>query len=90
MPLYTYVVIFEKDSCVVQGRHSNFKGFVSSWSAELPENAMKSLTPTLRRELSQKAYSGDFAAVPNRSNVWKKTIELGGSPLTVYAIQTET
>ncbi len=89
MPLYTYIVSFKGSNYVAQAKHSNFKGFVSSWTSELPPNAIKGLTTELKKELSQKAYRGDFDEVPNRKHVWKKTIDLGGEEFALIAVQTE-
>lgn len=75
---------------MAQDSKSNFKGFVSSWSNEIPKEALPGLTPALQVELGKKAYLGDFQSVPNRKHVWYKSIDLGGSPLTVHAVQTET
>jgi hypothetical protein len=88
MPLYTYIVTFKGSSYVAQAKHSNFRGFVTSWT-ELPQNAIKGLTPDLKRDLSQKAYRGEFDEVPNRKHVWKKSIDLDGDEFIVFAIQTE-
>lgn len=89
MPLYTYIASYKGASYVAQGSHSNFRGFVSAWSGELPENALPGLTPSLRRDLSTQAYRGDFLEVPNRKHVWRKEFDLGGSAFVVYAIQTQ-
>ncbi|WP_224963111.1 hypothetical protein [Geomonas subterranea] len=89
MPLYTYIVTFKGSSYVAQAKHSNFRGFVSSWTSELPQNALQGLTPDLKKELSQKAYRGEFNEVPNRKHVWKKSIDLEGEEFTVFAVQTE-
>ena len=89
MPLYTYIASFKGSTYVAQGSYSNFKGFVSSWSGNLPENALPGLTPALRKELSQKAYYGDLNEIPNRKHVWRKTIDLNGEIFVVYAIQTQ-
>ena len=89
MPLYTYIVSFKGSTYAAQGSYSNFKGFVSSWSGDLPENVLPGLTPSMRKELSHKAYRGDFAEVPNRKHVWRKTIDLNGEEFVVYAIQTQ-
>jgi hypothetical protein len=48
-----------------------------------------SITPDLKKELSQKAYRGEFSEVPNRKHVWKKSIDLEGEEFTVIAVQTE-
>jgi hypothetical protein len=90
MPLYTYVVAYKGDTYVAQDKKSNFKGFVSSWTSEIPSNALKSLTPSLAKELAKIAYSGDFTPVPGRTNVWRKTILLDNSEFVVIAVQTET
>jgi hypothetical protein len=88
MPLYTYVLTYKGSSYVTQDRRSNFKGFASSW-IDLPATALPELSLNLRKELSQKAYSGTFDSVPNRKHVWRKSMEVGGSEFVVYAIQTE-
>ena len=54
MPLYTYIATFKGASYVAQGSYSNFRGFVSAWSGDLPDNALPSLTVALRKELSSK------------------------------------
>ncbi len=93
MPLYTYIVAFRGSTYATQARHSNFKGFISSWTIDLPANALPGLTAALRNELSKKAiYSGGggFVEVPNRKNVWRKTLNLDGEDFTVYAVQTES
>ncbi|WP_123585007.1 hypothetical protein [Pseudomonas brassicacearum] len=89
MPLYTYIVAFKGSTYAAQGSYSNFKGFVSSWSGNLPPNALSGLTPALKSELSQKAYRGEFSEVQNRKHVWKKTIDLSGEEFVVYAVQTQ-
>jgi hypothetical protein len=88
MPLYTYVAVFKGDTYASQGSYSNFKGFVSAW-ADIPANALPSLTPSLKKELAQKAYGGEFVEVPNRKHLWRKSINLGGEEFVVYAIQTQ-
>lgn len=90
MPLYTYIVTFKGATYLAQDSKSNFRGFVSSWSSEIPKGALPGLTPALQAELSRKAYLGEFQPLPNRKHVWYKSIDLDGSPLTVYAVQTET
>jgi len=45
MPLYTYILVYKGHSYVAQGRYSNFRGFVSSWTSELPPNVLPGLTP---------------------------------------------
>lgn len=89
MPLYTYIATFKGSSYVAQGSYSNFRGFVSAWSGELPDNALPGLTAALRKELISKAYHGDFLEVPNRKHVWRNVIDLNGSEFAVYAIQTQ-
>ena len=89
MPLYTYIVTFKGTSYVTQAKHSNFRGFVTSWTSELPPNTLKGLTPDLKKELTQQAYRGEFNEVPNRKHVWKKSIDLDGEEFTVFAVQTE-
>ncbi len=89
MPLYTYIVSFKGSTYAAQSSHSNFRGFVSSWSRDLPENAVPGLSQLLKKELSQKAYCGTFEEVPNRKHVWRKSIDLGGDEFVVYAIQTQ-
>ena len=89
MPLYTYIVSYKGASRVTQGSHSNFKGFISSWCSNIPSGALPALTPALHKELTSKAYGGDFLAVPNIKNVWRKSIEVGGSEFTVIAVQTQ-
>jgi hypothetical protein len=90
MPLYTYIVNYKGDTYVGQDKKSNFKGFVSSWTSEIPSSALKSLTPKLSQELKKLAYSEDFIPVPGRTNVWRKTILLDDSEFVVIAVQTET
>jgi hypothetical protein len=90
MPLYTYIVSFKGSTYAAQGSYSNFNGFVSSWSGGLPENALPSLTPSLKKELSQKAYRCEFAEVPNRKHIWRKSIDLNGDEFIVYAVQTQS
>ena len=89
MPLYTYVVTYKGSSHVAQGRHSNFKGFVSTWCSNIPAAALPALTPALHRELVAKAYSSEFDAISNAKHVWRKSIQLGGSECTVVAVQTQ-
>lgn len=89
MPLYTYVASFKGATYVAQGSYSNFKGFLSAWSGALPENALPALTPSQRKDLSAKAYRGDFTEVPNRKHVWRKSIDLNGDEFVVYAVQTQ-
>jgi hypothetical protein len=90
MPLYTYLVSYKGASRVTQGSHSNFKGFISSWCSNIPAGALPALTPALHKELATKAYGGDFLAIPNTKNVWRKSIEVGSSEFTVIAVQTQS
>ncbi len=89
MPLYTYIVSYKGASQVTQGSHSNFKGFISTWCSNIPAGALPALTPALDKELTARAYGGEFLAVSNIKHVWRKSIEVGGSPLTVIAVQTQ-
>jgi hypothetical protein len=86
MPLYTYVTTYKGASYVTQGRGSNFKGF-PIWLAEMPATALPGLTPALRKELNP--YQGDFEPVPNREHVWRKSLLVGGSELTVIVVETK-
>ena len=90
MPLYTYVVTYNDSNYVGQGSHSNFCGSINAWFSEMPENALKGLNASLKKELALKAYQGDFVPVPNRKNVWHKVIELNGSPFSIHAIETKS
>lgn len=89
MPLFTYVVSYKGASYVAQGSHSNFKGFAMTWAGNIPPSAVSTLTPALRKELVHKAYEGAFAAVSGVTHVWQKTVPLGDSAVTIFAIQTE-
>lgn len=89
MPLYTYVVTYNDSNYVGQGSHSNFKGFINAWCTEMPVNALKDFNPNLKKQLQQQAYKGSFDPVPNRKNVWHKTIELNGRCLSIHAIETK-
>ena len=89
MPLYTYIVNFKGAIYAAQGSYSNFRGFVSDWSRDLPGDAIPGLTHNLRKELSQKAHRGEFVEVLNRKHLWKKSIDLNGDEFVVYAVQTE-
>jgi hypothetical protein len=88
MPLYTYIVTFEGASYVAQGRRSNFQGFIT-WFDEALLKSLPGLTPKLKKQLGEKAYSG-FVEMPNRKKVWRKTIDLDGKEMIVYAVQTES
>jgi hypothetical protein len=89
MPLYSYVVTYKNGIHIAQGSHSNFKGFVSTWATNIPPSSLPEMTPSRRSELKQKAYLGEFVAAPNMKNVWRKTIDIDGSSLTVIAVQTQ-
>jgi hypothetical protein len=89
MPLYTYIVSFNNSTYVGQGRHSNFRGFVTAWCSEMPDNALNGFSASLKKQLAEKAYHGEFAPVPNRINVWKKVIDLGGKEFVIHAVETK-
>jgi hypothetical protein len=89
MLLHTYIVSYQVASRVTQGRHSNFKGFISSWGSDIPAGALPALTPSLKKKLTSKAYGGDFAPIPNVQHAWRKTLDVGGAELSVIAIQTQ-
>lgn len=88
MPLYTYVATYKGESFVAQGQHSNYVGFASTWAA-LPAAALAGLPQVARKALARDAYRTDFSAVPNRTHVWTKTMQIDEFPMVVYAIQTE-
>ncbi|EGR2186211.1 hypothetical protein DZF89_25590 [Vibrio parahaemolyticus] len=88
MPLCAYVISYNDSSYIGQGNHSNFQGFVNAWCTDLPVNTLKGLSPPLKKELTKLAYKGVFVPVPNRQNVWEKTIELNGKSFHIYAIDT--
>ncbi|NJL79789.1 MAG: hypothetical protein HC836_11165 [Richelia sp. RM2_1_2] len=90
MPLYTYIVTYRGDTYITQDKKSNFKGFVSSWTSEIPPGVLTSLTPNLLKELQKLAYSSDFTPISGRTNVWRKTILLNDDQFVVIAVQTET
>ena len=89
MPLFTYVVSYKASTHVAQGSHSNFTGFARTWATDIPPEALPGLTPVLRVVLTQRAYQGDFVAVSGVKHVWRKTLDIGGAPLEVVAIQTQ-
>ncbi len=89
MPLYTYIVTYNDSNYVAQGSHSNFRGFVNSWCSEMPINALKGFDAGIKKQLSQKAYSGAFDPVPNRKNVWHKIINLNGKPFSIHPVETK-
>lgn len=56
----------------------------------MPRNALTELTPNLRKELGEKARGGAFDVVLNRKRLWTKGIEICGSELQLYTVQTES
>ncbi len=89
MPLYTYVVAYNDSTYVAQGSHSNFEGFISEWCTDLPINALNGFNSNLKNLLIKKAWSSTFRPVPNRTNVWKKLIDLDGKDFVILAIETK-
>jgi len=89
MPLYTYIVTYNDSSYIGQGSHSNYCGFISDWCTNLPNTALNGFNSNLKKELERVAYQGAFDPVPNRKNVWKKTIDLNGKPFIIYAVETK-
>ena len=89
MPLYAYVVSYKGATYVAQGSHSNYRGFASTWCANIPMGALPALTAPLHKELAAKAYRGEFSAVPNIKHTWRKSIEIGGNQCTVVGVQTQ-
>lgn len=49
MLLYTYVVAYNDSNYVGQGSHSNFRGFVSAWCSEMPEDSLKGFNSNLKK-----------------------------------------
>ena len=84
MPLYTYVILYKGATYVSQARRSNFQGF-GDWAAEIPTNA---LPASQRKQVLDQMYGG-FEEVPNRTNVWKKTLIIGNAEVAIVAIQTK-
>ena len=80
MPLYTYVATYKGMSYIAQRRRSNFQGF-GDWIEELP--------PALRKKATKDMFAG-FEPVPNRQNVWRKTLMIDGGELVVIAVQTDS
>jgi len=89
MPLYTYIVTYNNSNYVGQGNHSNFRGFISTWCNEMPNDALKGFNSSLKKQLAEKAYHGEFLPVPNRNNVWKKVIDLNGKEFVIHAVDTK-
>lgn len=88
MPLYTYVLSYKGFTYTVQDQRSNFRGFTSSWTRDLPHDAFPWLDQKDLRELIEKSVRGDFVEVLHRKHVWRKHIELAGGDFVVYAIET--
>jgi hypothetical protein len=84
MPLYTYVVSYKDETYIIQARRSNPSGF-ADWFTGLPTTA---LTPAERKELSATQLYGVFDAIPERVHAWRKHLVIGGSKMTVVAVQT--
>jgi hypothetical protein len=80
MPRYTYVATYRGMSYIAQRRRSNFQGF-GDWIEELP--------PMLRKKATKKMFAG-FEPVPNRQNVWRKTLMIDDGELVVIAVQTDS
>jgi hypothetical protein len=74
---------------VAQGSHSKFTGFVATWASNIPQDVFPGLTPPLYKKLVAKAYEGAFSPVSGAKHVWRKSIDLGGTALTVVAVQTQ-
>lgn len=55
----------------------------------MPSDALPALTPPLRKELARKAYTGEFAPLPNLQHVWRKRIDVGGHECVLLAVQTQ-
>jgi hypothetical protein len=87
MPLYTYILSFKGCLHAAQGRHSNFKGFVSSWFDAIPNNALPGLSLVSKKEMNP--YSGEWEEVANRTHVWRKAVKVGNDELVVFAVQTD-
>jgi hypothetical protein len=88
MPLYTYISSYCGAHHAEQGRYSNFKGFASGALSQIPDGALPGLTPTLRKDLAEKAHRCDWVAIPNRTGLWKAALSLGGSEFVVHVVQT--
>ena len=84
MPLYTYVAIYNGNTYVTQERHSNFKGFPSTW------DSIPGIAPCHVAELSENSCQGDFMPIPNKNNVWQKSFMLGDRKCVVIAVETKT
>jgi hypothetical protein len=89
MPLYTYIASYQGSTHAEQGRYSNFKGFASGALAKIPEAALPALTPALRTEMGHQAHRCTWTEIPNRSNLWRTSFDVGGSEFSVYAILTK-
>lgn len=88
MPLYTHICVYRGGTHVEQGRFSNFKGFASGVLSTIPKGALPGLTPDLNRELAEKAYRCDWTAVPNRNNLWRAALTVGGDEFVIHAVRT--
>jgi hypothetical protein len=88
MPLYTYIVNFKSESYVVQGRSSNFTVFFDALTRDVPIRLFPHLVSALKSDSCREIVYGQFIEVPNRRNVWCKKIDVDGSVLTVYVVQT--
>jgi hypothetical protein len=86
MPLYTWVVTWRGDSYVHQDRRSNFRGW-TEW-AKVPPGALAHFSPALQAELYRQPLYAPWESLPNRRNVWRKQLELDGSPFVVTVVQT--
>ena len=84
MPLYTYVTTYRGGSYVAQGRRSNPSGF-ADWIRDKPASALPELKTS---SLTAGILYGEFEAMPNRKNVWRKSVTVEGSELLVIAVQT--
>jgi len=89
MPLYTYIVTYNNSNYVGQGSHSNFRGFTSDWSRDIPDNALTGFNSNLKKQLQKLSFQGEFNSVPNRINVWEKSIDLNGKVFKIHAIETK-
>ena len=89
MPLFTYIVSYKGSDYVAQGSHSNFTGFASTWSANIPKSALRTMTQSQREYLAKHAWDGSFEPVSGLTHVWRKVIHVQGSDCVITAIQTD-
>ncbi len=89
MPLFTYLVSYQGSLFVEQDQKSNFRGFVAHLLGQMPENALPNVTPALRKELTEALMRSEWQPVPNRTRVWRTSIELRGKPFVIHCVQTE-